>query len=287
MSRGLTRSDIVKGSEDAKLNIKALRSQAKKADPDTSHVVVIRDKNVIDNRHRVNELKLKEMVDLALTSLTNADTPQAAWKRLFTPQDIVGLVPTPHLNPTHKELVDIVRDALMNIGIKENRILMAQGGPEKVKACTSLVAMPALKAHWLTGIGTVLKNYIMYSGEPSKYHHQDSAKLGEIWKMPHVKNKTKLILVDALYPLCDKGPQPDPRYKWFYKGIIAGIDPVAVDTVGVAILTRKRAELKGEPWPLSPPPLCVEEADKTYHLGTSNPEKIYLESLGWQENVLI
>lgn len=287
MTRGLTRNDIVKESMDATLNIKALRSQTKKADPDISHVYIIRDKNVIDNHHRVNNLKLKAMVDLALTSLTNSDSPQTAWKTLFTPKDIVGLVPTPHLNPTHKELVDVVRDSLLSTGLKENQILMAQGGPEKVKACTSLIAMPALKAHWLTGIGTVLKNYIMYSGQPSKYHHQDSAKLGEIWNMPHVKNKTKLILVDALYPLCDKGPQPDPRYKWFYRGIIAGTDPVAVDTVGVAILTQKRTALKGEPWPLSPPPLCVQEADKTYHLGTSNPEKISLEILGWQEDALV
>jgi len=255
--------------------------------PDASHVYIIRDKSVIDNNHRVNAPKLKDMVDLAISSVTQMDSPQKAWETLFSSQDIVGLVPTPHLNPTHRELVDVVRDSLMDIGLKENQILMAQGGPEKAKACTCLIALPALKAHWLTGIGTVLKNYIMYSGEPSKYHHQDSAKLGEIWNMPHVKNKTRLILVDGLYPLCDKGPQPDPRYKWLYKGIIAGSDPVAVDTVGLAILTQKRAEIKGEPWPLSPPPLCVDKADKTYHLGTSNPDKINLEILGWQDNALI
>lgn len=78
--------------------------------------------------------------------------------------------------------------------------------------------MPGLKGHWLTGIGTVIKKYILYSGRPAHYHYENSAKLGEIWLLPEVKGKTRLVLVDALYPLCDKGPQLDPRYRWAYRG---------------------------------------------------------------------
>jgi hypothetical protein len=81
------------------------------------------------------------------------------------------------------------------------------------------------------GIGPVMKNYIMCSGRPSRYHDARSAKLGEIWRIPELKSKTRLVLVDALYPLCDKGPQPNPRYKLAYNGLIAGTDPVAVETV--------------------------------------------------------
>jgi len=91
---------------------------------------------------------------------------------------------------------------------------MAQGGPRRAAACSVLIGLPALKAHWLTGIGTVMKNYIMFSGKADNYHDANSAKLGEIWLRPEVKGKTKLVLVDALRPLCDKGPQPDPRYMW-------------------------------------------------------------------------
>ena len=43
-----------------------------------------------------------------------------------------------------------------------------------------------------------------------RYHEENSSKLGEISNRPYVKGKTKLILVDALYPLCEKGEtQPD------------------------------------------------------------------------------
>jgi hypothetical protein len=147
--------------------------------------------------------------------------------------------------------------------------------------------LPALKAHWLTGIGTVLKNYITLSGNPSSYHDSNNANLGEIWNMPHVKGKTKLVLVDALQPLCDKGPQPDPRYLWDYKGLIASRDPVAVEAVCLKVILQKRQALRGEPWPLSPPPLCVEMADKKYGLGTSPMEQIQLDRIGWTADALV
>ena len=105
--------------------------------------------------------------------------------------------------------------------------------------------------------------------------------------LPYVKGKTKLIIVDALYPLCDKGPQSDPRYKWAYNGLIAGTDPVAVETVGLKIITTKRQAIRGEPWPISPPPICVEAADKVYGLGTSNMKAITIKHYGWEEDLLV
>ncbi len=155
------------------------------------------------------------------------------------------------------------------------------------RACTALISMPGLKAHWLTGIGTVLKNYIMYSGRPRDYHDANSVNLGEIWLVPEVKGKTRLILVDALRPLCDKGPQPDPRFMWDYKGLIAGTDPVAVETVGLQIIMAKRKALRGEDWPLSPPPLSVAAADEKFGLGTSRMGEIRVERSGWTAEVLV
>ena len=196
-------------------------------------------------------------------------------------------MPTPHLNPTHKEVVDAVREALIDAGVPADKVVHAQGGIDKARPCTALIALPALKAHWLTGLGTAMKLYIMYSGSPSRYHDVNNANLGETWLLPDVKGKTKLVLVDALRPLCDKGPQPDPRYLWDYKGLIAGRDPVAIDAVCLRIVMEKRRELRGEPWPLSPPPLCVAAADEKFGLGTSRLQEIKLEKLGWSEGVLV
>ena len=206
---------------------------------------------------------------------------------MFKPADVVGLVPTPHLNPTHGELVGAVRRALVDAGVPAANVREAQGRIDLPRACTALIAMPGLKAHWLTGIGTVLKNYIVYSGNPRNYHDANSVNLGEIWLLPDVKGKTRLILVDSLRPLCDKGPQPDPRFMWDYKGLIAGTDPVAVETVGLQIIMAKRKALRGEDWPLSPPPLSIAAADEKFGLGTSRMSEIRVERSGWADEALI
>jgi hypothetical protein len=227
------------------------------------------------------------MVDQSLIKLTGKMNIEEAWSSIVKPGDKVGLVTTSHLNPTHEELIKVVKNSLLKLGVPKNNIKMAQGSPSQARACSALISLPALKAHWLTGIGTVLKHYIMFSGNPSRYHRENNSKLGEIWNTPQVKGKTRLILVDALYPLCDKGPQLDPRYKWTYNGIIAGFDPVAVETICLQIILKKREIIKGEPWPLTPPPLCVRAADEVYGLGNSQMKKIRLHRLGWKKDILV
>jgi hypothetical protein len=285
----ITRRDFVRGTVGASLGAAAMSSTlATLATPTpTSHVVLVREQSVLDAQHAVNIEILKKMLRDVLTKVTGKADPTSAWLSLVKPDDVIGLVATDHLNRTHHELIELLRISLTEAGIPRSNIRDAQGGPDKARACTALISMPALKAHWLTGIGTVLKNYITLSGNPSSYHDANNANLGEIWNMPHVKGKTKLVLVDALRPLCDKGPQPDPRYMWDYRGLIAGKDPVAVEAVCLKVILQKRQELRGEPWPLSPPPLCVEMADKKYGLGTSRIEQIQLDRVGWTDASLV
>ena len=287
---GFTRRDLVWGTLGATLGAALLRGAPKEDAPrpaGKSRVILTRDKDVLNDKLDVDAVALKKMLNGAMTRLTGEKSARDAWRALFKPGDVVGLVPTTALNATHAELTDAVRTALMDIGIPEQNIRNVQRDMDGVKASTALLCMPALKAHWLTGIGTVLKNYIMFSGEPRRYHDADSHNLGAIWNLPFIKGKTRLVLVDALTPLCDKGPQPDPRYRWPYKGLIAGTAPVAVETVGLRVILKKREGMRGEPWPLSPPPLCVEAADKDHGLGTSRWEAIELVRMGWGEDALI
>lgn len=288
--KSLTRRDFLRGTLGTTLGVSLLGTKFLRAGQEaaaSSLVTIVRNKEAMDASHTVNSEILKAMLNETLIKVTGKDTPEEAWLSLLKPEDTVGLVPTTHLNPTHREVVEAVKTSLIDAGIPEEKILEAQGGPDKPKACTALIGMPALKAHWLTGIGTVMKIYILYSGKPSYYHDENNAKLGEIWNLPFVKGKTRLVLVDALHPLCDKGPQPDPRYKWAYNGLIAGKDPVAVETVCLRIIEEKRKAMQGEPWPLSPPPLCVEAADKVYGLGTSNWDNIKVEHYGWEEELFL
>jgi methylmalonyl-CoA mutase cobalamin-binding subunit len=293
----ITRRDFVRGTVGAVVGASALCGAAAEAAAGqtksaaragrSAHVVLVRDEKALNDTHDVDTTVLDRMLADTVVRLTGEKTPKAAWLALFKPTDTVGLVPTPHLNPTHGELVEAVRRALRDAGVPAGQIREAQGGIELPRACTALIAMPALKAHWLTGLGTAMKIYIMYSGRPSSYHDANNANLAETWLLPGVKGKTRLVLVDALRPLCDKGPQPDPRYLWDYKGLIASTDPVAVDAVGLQIVMAKRRALRGEDWPLSPPPLCVAAADEKFGLGTSRMSEIKLERAGWAHDVLV
>ncbi len=253
----------------------------------SASVTIVRDRAAFTAAHSVDRGVVARMLGETVTRVTGERTPRAAWQSLVKPTDVVGLVPTSHLNPTHGEVFDAVSQALVDAGVPARSIVNANGGIGKAKACTALIALPALKAHWLTGIGTVLKNYILFSGAPSTYHDENNVRLGEIWNLPGVKGKTRLVLVDALRPLCDKGPQPDPRYMWDYNGLIAGVDPVAVETIALKIIVEKRQQLRREPWPLSPPPLCVAAADERYGLGTSRLSEIKVNLAGWTESPLV
>lgn len=292
-SEGITRRDFLKGTVAgvagfALGNAPYVYGASGASQRSTSVVAIVRSQEALTKDMSVNLDVCKEMLRTAVAqALGDKIEPSAAWKKLFKPSDTVGIVTSKAVNPTHMELAELVKLELMSVGIPNHKIRFIQREIDLVKECSALIALPALKAHWLTGIGTVLKLYIMFSGKPSDYHNENSAKLGEIWNLDFVKGKTRLVLIDALRPTCDKGPQVDPRYQWVYGGIIASTDPVAAEAVGLKIIQAKRDEIKGEPWPLSPPPICVVAADREYGLGNSDLKKIRIKKFGWNQNWLI
>jgi len=292
----ITRRDFLRGTAATALGLAVLpdwlkagtgKMGTKPADGQKSLVLVVRDEHVLASSQKVDKKVLEAMVGEIMTAQTGEKEMKKAWLKLFSPKDVVGLVPTSVMNPTHNELLEIVKESLLAVGLPEANIRMAQGRSVDLGSITALISLPGLKAHWLTGIGTVIKNYILYSGAPRNYHYEDSTKLGEIWHLPSVKGKTRLIIVDALLPVCDRGPQFDPRYRWPYRGLLAGTDPVALDAVGLKIIQTKRDELRGEPWPISPPPISIEAADKIYKLGHSRLENIEIRTIGWTQELLL
>ena len=95
----------------------------------------------------------------------------------------------------------------------------------------------------------------------------------EIYNIKPIKNKTKLVICDAIYPLYDGGPSEDPRHHWNYNGIIAGFDPVAVDIVAQGIVQKHRNKM------LPNTPELISDyleacAGSKYRLGISNLKEI-------------
>jgi hypothetical protein len=134
-----------------------------------------------------------------------------------------------------------------------------------------------------------MKNFIMFAGNPASYHPDSCADLATLFELPMVKGKSRLHILVMLTPLFHGvGPHHfNKEFTWQYKGLIAGFDPVAVDSTGLRIIQAKRKLHFGEDKPLNPPAKHIVLADTRHHLGTADPSLIDLVKIGWEEDILV
>jgi len=300
LARTVTRRDFIKGAAMGTLGMALYgKSGAAFGGPKNpaasfaaenpqSVAVLIRNEKAIGAGDKVDAAVVQDMVDTALKAFSGEADAAKAWAKYVRAEDTVGVKFTRcdwmrvH---TDQAVIDAVVRRVGEAGVGKDRIHAQDGGLPLAK-CTALISLPSVKVHTLTGIAVAMKNYINFSPAPSKYH-APATSLGEIFLLPDVKGKTRLIVVDFLRPYFGPGPQINPLHRWNYHGILVSNDPVAVDAVCLSICQAKRNLFKGEPWPITPPPDFIAAADTTYKLGTSDPAKIKLVKLGWDKDILI
>jgi len=294
MTTVITRRDFIRGAAGAALGAalsSPLRAEAQGAPK--AKVVLVRNEGVLGGNEKVREEVLQSMLDEAVKTLVSENEPLAAWRKLFRSSDVVGIKSNEwYRMPTPKELEEAIKRRLLDLGISGKDIGIDDRGvlhnPIFLKA-TALVNVRPLRTHHWSGVGTCLKNYIQFVPDPSSYHDEGCSPLGKIWTYPIVKGKTRLNILSALTPqFYGRGANFfDKRYLWPYKGLIVGTDPVAVDAVGAHLLQVKRTAYFGEDRALDVPPIHITAAEKKYHIGVSDLNRIELIKVGWQENVLI
>ena len=258
-----------------------------------TRVVLVRNKAVIDNYNKANEKVVQQMLDEAVTALLGVKDPVQAWKKLLKPTDVVG-IKSNEWRPinTPPELEKVIKKRVEGAGVPGKNISISDRGARNDPLfinSTALINVRPLRTHHWSGVGTLIKNYIVFADDPSDYHPDTCADLATIWEFPVLKGKTRLNILVLFTPLFHGiGPHHfAPKYTWAYKGLLVGLDPVAVDATGVRILLAKRKVFFGEERPLNPPPKHVFLADTRHHLGTADPGKIELVKIGWQEDILI
>ncbi|HEU5361376.1 MAG TPA: DUF362 domain-containing protein [Candidatus Deferrimicrobiaceae bacterium] len=294
--KGITRRDFLRAGTSLTLGGLAGLPLAE-ASPDRggskSRVVLVRDQNVLDGNERINPVVLEGMLDRAVTALLESPGPSSAWKRLVSPEDVVGIKTNvwPYL-PTPEPLNAALRNRLIEAGVREERISADDRGVLQnpvFRRSTALINVRPMRTHHWSGLGTLLKNYIMFVPEPSWYHGNACERLGAIWHLPHVRGKTRLNLLVMITPLFHgMGPHHfSSRHTWGYGGLIASVDPVAADATGARILQAKRNAFFGEERPISPPPRHIAAADTLFGLGNSRPERVELVRVGWEDGVLL
>jgi uncharacterized protein (DUF362 family) len=122
-----------------------------------------------------------------------------------------------------------------------------------------LINVPVLKNHFEAGITFALKNHVGSAGNSVKYRqgifhlppeegnmmHKVAGRgrpiaerIALINTAPDIKNKTRLIVGDALFGVCTWGPGGEPEFA--YNGLIVGTDPVATDHQVRLIIENER-----------------------------------------------
>lgn len=256
-------------------------------------VILVRHPDAVSPEGKIRRDIVQPMVDEALRTLLAENEPLRAWRQLFKSSDVVGIKSNHWRDlPTPKELEAALWQRLMDAGVAKNNIGIDDRGVRSnpiFQNSTALINVRPLRTHHWAGIGSCIKNYIQFVPRPSEYHDDACADLAKIWDLPSVKGKTRLNILCALQPqFYGRGASFfDRRYVWPYKGLLLGVDPVAVDAVGAHLLQRKRIAFFGEDRELDVPPTHINVADKKYHLGVSDLNRIELIKLGWMEGALI
>ncbi len=189
---------------------------------DKVRVVLIRDKNALDAAGGHDPAVVQKMLDDAVCALLGEKDPAAAWKTLIRPSDIVGIKSNAWRPIDTGEAVEqALKRRILDAGVTEDRIGIDDRGvlrnPIFQKATALVNARPA-RTHYWSGMGSCIKNYIMFVPQPSAYHGDACADLATIWSLPAVKDKTRLNVLVMLTPLFHSvGPHNFSRdYVWPY-----------------------------------------------------------------------
>jgi hypothetical protein len=150
------------------------------------------------------------------------------------------------------------------------------------KFTTVTINMPVLRTDKFAtnyGINGAIQNMyhaieITPQNTKALYANECDPGAAQVYGIAAIKDKTRLIVCDALTPLYNGGPMDDQQYHTNYNGIIVGIDPVAVDAVGQSVLQKIRDKKGGKEWPkLVSNHLITAEK---YNLGVSDLSRIQI-----------
>lgn len=177
-------------------------TKAGEAGPKLSRVVLVRDEGALDSSGRPRFQVLKDMLDRAVAALWGLEDPAAAWRNVAGPGDVVGVKSNAWSRlPTPVALERAIRQSLLAAGVREANLTIDDRGARRnpvFRASTVLVNVRPMRTHHWAGLGTLIKNYIMFVNRPYLYHGKACEGLGAIWHLPQVKGKTRLNILVML-----------------------------------------------------------------------------------------
>ena len=258
-----------------------------------SKVILIRHSEVVTAEGGLDGTIVRQMLDEAMMTLFEQAKPIEAWRQILRPDDIVGVKTNEWQNlPTPRAVEAAISERILEVGIPADHLGMEDRhvlDSELFFKATALINVRPMRAHAWSGVGSLIKNYIMFAPNPPDYHDDACAGLARLWDLPIVKGKTRLNVLVMLTPQfhCVGPHHFDASYVWNYNGLIVSTDPVAADSVGLKIMQQKRRQVFGEDRPLQPTAHHIALADREFKLGHSQSDDIELIKIGWDKDILI
>lgn len=140
-------------------------------------------------------------------------------------------------------------------GFERKAHTIPSGPPVKftkaLAAVDAVVNLPVIKDHDLAGVTCALKNMAFGSiPNPWAFHATRSGErlcdpmVPEIYALPPIRDKMRLILADAFSVIIDGGPKGNPRGLRKLHSVFAATDPVAMDRIAWKIIDDLRVAAK-------------------------------------------
>jgi hypothetical protein len=222
------------------------------------------------------------MLGEGMMALTGKDTPEAAWRSLFEPAEMVGLkfnVVSRDYTGANQALCDALAGGLVSAGLKRKNIVVVEaegvrfdGGERRtgwagrydfgsgktrlssflVNQVDAVINVPNLKHHPLAGFTGCLKNISHAGGTlmegPGRFHgNACNPYIADIYALGPVRSKVRLNVLNGLKGIFDRGAYPPPpQFQWRHDGLLIGKDPVAIDTMGAELVDAARAKARGQ-----------------------------------------
>ncbi len=160
---------------------------------------------------------------------------------------------------------------------KDFRELMA--GPVRVMLSRiltdevdAIINAATFRHHGMAGVTISMKNHLGSVRTPRDLHGDNCLHVADLNALDPIRKKTRLIITDAILGQYDGGPSHRPQFVWAYGGLMAGIDPVAVDAVAAEELKAERNK-RGLEGPIRPAVKHIPRAAEM-GLGIGDPTMI-------------
>ncbi|MBN2574770.1 MAG: DUF362 domain-containing protein [Deltaproteobacteria bacterium] len=137
-------------------------------------------------------------------------------------------------------------------GHEEEIALMPSSASRLARVLTrqvdGVINLPVLKQHMLSGMTGALKNNFGCIHNPNKMHlYKCDPYIAEVNAIPAIRDKQRLVIMDALRPVVEGGPSYQPGAAEVANLLLFATDLVAIDTVGLGILEDLRAKRRLPP----------------------------------------